>query len=671
MSWAVKINEPVGGITDQTAHVNIGESGSSQSFDLQLGQRGTAEITFIIRAGDTYQPTVGSPIYIYQGSACRFAGTIDSVESNWLGNAGDFTSILTCVSLEGCFDNLLIPPRTYTEQTAGYIVADLLSSVCYGVPVTAGTIQAGPTIPIQFYAYDSVSSALDDLCTLAGFVWSVDPTTSELNFRVPSAIAAPFTVTGDNTIWESMDWLWSRQNYRNMQVAKLSFDAFPPSNDLLAPGATTYNLNWPVDNIKEAFVTAALRANVDWTMLTIPTAGDTVTVGDAVYTWVTTLDNTQEFEILIGATTGDCSFHLQHAICADPSTAGVEFSLPTWENGLFNGGTDPSSSSTTAWVKVPGAAGNSYGVASSNVDSLYWATPTATGGVDGTSTALNVGTGTSADSGSSDLIYTQGSNVITLAVAPTGYLSVVYWRIGGDCIAVRDDALIAARAAIEHGTGKYEMLTDDSSETNVQSGLTFARAALTTYDDLPITFYFYTNVDGLLPGQWLDLSYSGASPSLAALVTGNWLVQEVTATLIPGSEVWQYQVYVVNATVANYLNFWLNLLGGSGGGGSSGGSGSSGGGGGGTANITTQYVTVAGSSPAAITPASPAGDGALLVVIVLQDSTGYAISWSTEFSGVTATTVPTTPNTRSVLMFAGATATGTWYLLPSTLGRLI
>jgi hypothetical protein len=639
MSWFLVINEPVGGLTDQTARVDIGDAGSSQTFTLALAQRGTGTITFIIRAGDSYRPTVGSPIYLYQSngvsysaglalvingsvnislsgvgswtgligvdfqvvgdpqiyiftatsfnigtldrpyagtsayanytmssSGCAFAGTIDSVEVNWLGNAGDCTAIITPVSLEACFDNLLIPPRSYTAQTAGYIVADLLSTVCAGVPVTAGTISAGPTIPgPTIYAFDSVSSAFDTLATLAGFTWYVDPATQTLQFNLPSTTAAPLTITGDNTILESMDWLWSRQNYRNMQVAKLSFAAFPPSTDFFSPGGTSFNLSFPADSITSAYLTDSTRALATCAINTIPANGDTVTVGSAVYTWKTTLDNTQEFEILIGASTAACATNMIAAILADPTQAGTLFSLPTWENGLFNA-QSWGASGVAALVKLPGTDGNVYPVSASNPTSITWPSATAESGAGaGTGTTLQVGT--AGASTPSDLTYTQGSTAITLAVASTSNLVVVYWRIGGDCIAVRDDALIAARAAIEHGTGKYEMLTDDSSETNCQSGLTFARAALTTYDDLPITFYFYTNSSaGLMPGLWLHLNYVGPA-NLAAMVNGYWLIQEVDATLIPGSQIWQYQVYVVNATVVNYLNFWLNLSGsGSGGG---------------------------------------------------------------------------------------------------------
>ena len=562
MSYSIKINEPSIGLTDRTSYVDIGDAGGNQTFTMTLGQRGTGTITFIIRAGDTYAPTVGCPIYIYQGAAIVFAGTIDSVETNWLGNAGDCTSILTLVSLEGCFDNLLIPPRAYDAgQTPGDIVTNLLATVCAGVPITAGTISLGPALPSPtIYAWDSVSSAFDDLATFAGFVWYVDPATSKLYFCAPTTTAAPFVVTGDNTQWESMDWLWTRTDYRNLQVAKLDFAAFPPSNHVLFGPGLTFDVNWPIDNIKEAFLTASVRAAVAWTMSAIPTPGDTVTVGDAVYTWVAALDNTQEFEILIGASTGACSFNLQHAIDADPNYAGVEFSLPTWENGLFNGGELPLFSSTTAWVKVPGAAGNAYGVASSNPSSLSWATPTATGGTDvAVNVALSVGV--AGDAQANDLTYTPGSTTITLAAAIPSYLSIVYWRTGGDCIAVQNDAQVAARAVIEHGTGKYQLMTDDSSETNVQAGLTFARSALSSYSTLPITFYFYTNTSGLKPGLWLTLTYAGPA-NLAGLLNGNWLIQEVDATLIPGSQIWRYQVYVVNATVVNYLNFWLNLLGG-------------------------------------------------------------------------------------------------------------
>jgi hypothetical protein len=650
MSYSVIINEPTIGLTDRTAYVDIGDAGESQTFDLQLGQRGTGTLVFIIRAGDSYQPTVGCPIYLYQGSQCVFAGTIDSVEYTWLGNQGDFNATLTLVSLEQVFDALLIPPRSYIAQTAGYIVADLLATVCAGVPVTAGTISAGPIVAIVTYAWDSVSSAFDALTTLAGMVWRVDPSTQTLEFSIPSLTPAPFAVDEDNTIYESMDWLRTRQDFRNRQVARLTFAAFPPSNSVFGPGSLTYAVNWPIDNIQEAFLTDAVRAAVTWTMHSNPTPGDTVTVGSAVYTWVAVLDNTAEFNILIGATTGDCSLHLQHAINADPNYAGVDFSLPTWENGLFNGG-ETSSPSTTAWVKVPGSDGNSYPVDSSNPASLSWATPTATGGTNGSfNTSLQVGLdGTTGN----DLTYTVGSPTVTLLVAPLSYLCVVYWRLGGDCIAVQDDVLVAARALIEHGTGKYQMLTDDSQETSVQNGLTFARAALTSYSDLPITFYFYTDTPNLRPGLWLALSYAGP---MATLLNGNWLIQEVTATLVP-SYTWRYQVYVVNATVVNYLNFWLNLMGDGG----SATAGSSGVGGGG---VGLSYQAVPMSSALNMTSAAPAPvANTILSVRLAQPTTGmpYAVTWGANYDN-TAPDIPQILSVACTVLFVMDSTSNLWTL---------
>jgi len=563
------------------------------------------------------------------------------------------------VSLEACFDNLLIPPRSYIGMTAGAIVADLLSTVCAGVPVTAGSISAGPTIAgPTIYAWDSVSSAFSDLAMISGFTWFVDPANQALQFCAPSLIAAPLTITGDNTIWESMDWLWTRQNYRNMQVAKLTFAAFPPSTSMFSSGPTSFNVAWPVDNIDHAYLTDSTRALVTCAIAIIPTAGDTVTVGSAVYTWVAALDNTQEFEILIGASTADCATAMIAAILADPAQAGVLFSLPTWENGLFNAQTW-GAGSVAAFVKLPGTDGNSYPVSASRPSSIVWGSSTAQGATgDGSGTALQVGLSNDTAT-TNDLTYTKGSTAITLTTASTQSLVVVYWRIGGDCIAVRDDALVAARATIEHGTGAYQMLTDDSSETNCQNGLTFARAALETYSDLPVTFSFYSNSStGLFPGLWLALTYAGPA-NLAALVNGHWLIQEIDATLIPGSQIWQYQIYVVNATCVNYLNFWLNLIGGSAGSGGSGAAGGSGGGGGAGGALAFELLLTA---PATITGLAPGWvAGATLTVKLTQDGTGgWPVTWGSAFKFAPQIVV-TDANTTNIAMFFGA-ASGLWEL---------
>ena len=65
-----------------------------------------------------------------------------------------------------------------------------------------------------------------------------------------------------------------------------------------------------------------------------------------------------------------------------------------------------------------------------------------------------------------------------------------------------------------------------------------------------------------------------------------------------------------------------------------------------------QHVNIAGA-PYLVHASVAAADGIVLGVIVVQDPVGYAVTWGSEFAGVTATTVPQDPNTTNPYLFIG------------------
>ena len=119
------INEPSIGLTDRSNYLHIGD-GTKTQFRNMIKQRGTASIELSILAGDNYQPTIGSPVYLYDINAtgqgfCVFAGTIDTIDTKWIGNAGYRLVTINCVSFEQCFDVIRVPPQLFTNQTCDQI----------------------------------------------------------------------------------------------------------------------------------------------------------------------------------------------------------------------------------------------------------------------------------------------------------------------------------------------------------------------------------------------------------------------------------------------------------------------------------------------------------------------------------------------------------------------
>lgn len=385
MSVKLIINEPSIGLTDRTTYLNYAKG---NSFRLQQGARATATFYFRVSAGDSYAPTIGTPIYFYEVtggvSTCAFCGTIDQVGPyEWIGNAGDHYVKLTCVSFEQTLDTLIIYGYAYSSTNAGNIVLDLLQRVCSGVPITAGTVSNGASIPSIVFDGVRVSDAIQSLATQSGFIWGIDPVTQSLFFRVNNTSPAPLTITQAQVLWETAKFTQGRQNYRNRQSVRVSFAAFNPSNVFFAGnGATTvftfpYLAELPLSIIDTTGVQAARVG----TFTGQPAANDTITVNTYVYKFVTTLDNTLRNQVLIGANLAATVQNFADAINANPTTAGVGYSLPTWENDVCNADTI-TGTTLTARTKLKGANQNAFPTTDTSAN-FSWAGATTTGGTDG------------------------------------------------------------------------------------------------------------------------------------------------------------------------------------------------------------------------------------------------------------------------------------------------
>lgn len=850
---------------DRTNFVYDGSGGNPVTFSRIVYQRGTASMIAIIDPSNTWLPVVGWRIEIWTTARREFAGTISDWQDQYLGNDGFHHIQVNCTSLEVSYD-ILIPPRSYINRSTDYIVRDLIGSLASRVPISIGQIDSGPVVPIVTYAFDRLSDTLTALANIAGQVWYVDPEDLTVQMHKPTAKPAPFVLFTPEVQWETIDFHQTRQDYRNRQIVRGSFQLNQPSNVMFAGDGSTkiFTLPYIPDTVLSARTTNGVQSTATGTFSGQPAPGDSVTIGTSTailaskrtitvdhtqcgtadstnfpllvsisdptlrtvsnggsvqsgsafdilfysdagstllnweietydpvggslvawvqiptlshtidtviymyfgcatissfqgspnaawdanykgvwhlangetlistdssangnngtmsvppplpgvgqidggmlcvpefpfrylstgpsgslevssqvttecwvelldangsdqpiiyyavpsnfqngyglsfdgislikffverggggsvasatisvgswhhvvgtydgstlsiyldgalastssisgglasdsnnilqlggfqgftgsldeirisntarsaswvtasyngqktgstmltlsaissggtvairegYTFVTALDNTQPFEVLIGATSAATAQNLVDAINANPATAGVLYSLPTIENPSCNADA-PSGSAFTLRVKIHGAAGNSAPALSKICPNFSWSGATCSGGSDGTSTSLNL---------QQDFLWLKGDQTVTClnAVAGGTSLEVSYYRLGGDCVAVENTAQVQLRAVLEGGTGQYQQLLNDSSNTSYAAILQEAQQTLAQFSVLTSSFAFKTYQIGLSPGDLLTLVLTNPT----SIYNGQWQIQRIDGAYVP------------------------------------------------------------------------------------------------------------------------------------------
>jgi hypothetical protein len=108
--------------------------------------------------------------------------------------------------------------KTYVNQTAGYIVTDLITEVLGEESITAGTIATGPIIKKAVFNYIKCSSALDYIKKVTGLNWNIDKY-KQLQFFDRSTNISPFTL--NSTIQHNKFQQESNMDeYRNIQYVR-------------------------------------------------------------------------------------------------------------------------------------------------------------------------------------------------------------------------------------------------------------------------------------------------------------------------------------------------------------------------------------------------------------------------------------------------------------------
>ena len=307
------------------------------------------------------------------------------------------------------------------------------------------------------------------------------------------------------------------------------------------------------------------------------------------YTFVeaSALDNTQFGQIVIGSSVAETVQNVQYALMAVTGDAvtygeGINYSLPTWENGIVNT-TVFSSTEFKCTSKTPGySQGKCLFTTTSSVLSFN---PTiAAGGSspdeglgNGQPGTITIAVGVEGTAiASPGLAYQPGSADVSLATPldSGSNLQVEYTRADGDTIQVENTTLVNELALITHGTGKYQAIVDYSDQLvtiTAPDALLQAQQILAAYSVVPQRVTFETYQPGLSFGQALTISVTLPTGAVA-VINGVWVIEEIDAEIEPcelqglcsGIGHYKYTVSCIDIQqIASYLDFWKQAGGGS------------------------------------------------------------------------------------------------------------
>jgi len=161
----------------------------------------------------------GAPIEIYDYSSNLIFGgfVFYPRRMNPIGTTAIFFDI-EAVDQQCIADRYLVA-ESYTSQTAGYIVNNILTNYLTADGITAGTIQDGVTLDIvKFPRNGTVTQAFDELAEVCGFIWYIDYDKT-LHFKARSADVAPFNIIDTSAI-VNINVRQDRSRYRNRQYLR-------------------------------------------------------------------------------------------------------------------------------------------------------------------------------------------------------------------------------------------------------------------------------------------------------------------------------------------------------------------------------------------------------------------------------------------------------------------
>jgi hypothetical protein len=163
--------------------------------------------------------------------------------------------------------------------------------------------------------------------------------------------------------------------------------------------------------------------------------------------------------------------------------------------------------------------------------------------------------------GSRDIQQDSGGTLLE----PSDTLVVNYQGVDQTVVAAENAAEIAARQAVEGGSGRYEILRESGDQTTRTQGEQLAAAILDRLDAIPAVAKFESDgaveplITAVRVGQRISIGVTGYAPA------ASYLIRTIRIQDLPGTQYLKYEIEAVNGPlVGDAYDFFRDLAGGGG-----------------------------------------------------------------------------------------------------------
>lgn len=225
-----------------------------------LNQRSTAAFHLL---NPPAAPAIGQAVEIRdETGALIFGGQIDEPGRSRQVAGSPAHYAVQAVDHHSLADRRIVA-EAYDGLTAGAIVQALITGYLAAEGITAGTIQAGPTVTRAVFNYLTAARALDELSELSGYQWVIRPTKA-LDFFARATFTAPWTAdesASGHLLAGTVAVIQDRQTYRNRQYLRAGTDLTDPRTESFAGDGTrqAFTLAYPVAKVPSVTVNGAAK----------------------------------------------------------------------------------------------------------------------------------------------------------------------------------------------------------------------------------------------------------------------------------------------------------------------------------------------------------------------------------------------------------------------------
>jgi len=212
----------------------------------KINNRTTLSITVIdlLLLGEI---NIGDSITLDDGATNIFTGIVQT-KNIYEPFPNELYYSLKCVDNSAIADKILIA-EAGSNETAGYIVQNVILSHLASEGVTAGTIETGVTVSKYTFNYKKCSTALEQIRTITGLNWNIDKD-KKLNLFSSGSIGSPF-ILNDTVQHSGFKQSASLNQYRNVQYVRAGKGKTATQTDEKPSPkpdgvSRTFNLKYPI-----------------------------------------------------------------------------------------------------------------------------------------------------------------------------------------------------------------------------------------------------------------------------------------------------------------------------------------------------------------------------------------------------------------------------------------